>query len=159
MTQRCGELSFTKEALAFLVVSQAAAEQLERNTTSTVGLFGFVDLAHAALADRTNDGIRTKMLAGREEIGKIRREAGGGRRHRARDALGRPHRGEVGVLGARVVVLRIVHGSAGASDSIPARAAVRRTAYSSRRAPGSSTSCFTRTRNCTASAPSTMRWS
>jgi four helix bundle protein len=31
--------------------------------------------------------------------------------------------------------------------------------YSISIAPGSSTSCLTRTRNCTASAPSTMRWS
>ena len=76
MAERRRQPSLLQEPLAFLVVADAAAENLDRDAAAAVALFDLVDLAHAALADRTDDDVGTETLAGGEEKRKVDRKAG-----------------------------------------------------------------------------------
>ena len=54
-----------EKPLALLVVAEAAAEDLHRDAPAAVDLLRLVDLAHAALAERTDDQVGAEALARR----------------------------------------------------------------------------------------------
>ena len=85
MADRGGELPLAQKPRAFVGVLQAAAQHLERNPSTALGVLGFVDLAHPAAAEQTADAIRSPGLTG-GELEHVRRVRGRAeaRRHRQR---------------------------------------------------------------------------
>jgi len=84
MADRGRQLSFAEEPRAVVGILQPAAQHLQGNPASGLRVFGFVNLAHAALTEQPVNAVRAPHLAGGQAlaVGAGRDRLATGRRHR-----------------------------------------------------------------------------
>ena len=81
MVDRGGQAPLAEESLARVGRIEPVAQDLERHAASALQVLGFIDRAHAARAERADDGVMAKLLARLRQAAGLRPRPG--QRHRA----------------------------------------------------------------------------